>query len=89
MKLIWKSDDGRSLVIRFTKKEIKKVKDVILTDNYFNDNFEFYDVSKPKSIDYLLIQKNNISIDDCIDYLKLCFANDVINSSIKSEKKKK
>lgn len=77
MKLIWKSDDSRSCVIKFTKKEFIIVI-TLLIDDYFISNFEAHDVSKEKSIDYLIIQKNDISIDDCISYLKLRFADDKI-----------
>ena len=87
MKLIWKSDDGKSCVVKFTQKELKTVK-TLLVDNYFDMNFEYHDVSKPKSIDYLFIQKNEISVNDCLDYLKLCFANEVINSTEKPKKSK-
>ena len=87
MKLIWKSDDGKSCVIKFTQKEFEIVI-TLLIDDYFIDNFEAHDVSKSKSIDYLIIQKNNISIDDCVSYLKLRFADDVLDSIEKPKKKK-
>ena len=88
MKLLWKSDDGKSCVVKFTQKEFKIVK-ILVVDNYFNNNFEAHDVSKPKSIDYLFIQKNEVSIDDCLNYLKHRFVSDVIESTTKSKKTKK
>ena len=72
MKLIWKSDDGKSCVIKFTQKEFEIVI-TLLIDDYFMNNFEAHDVSKEKTIDYLIIQSKDVSIDDCVSYLKLCF----------------
>lgn len=87
MKLIWKSDDGKSVVVGFTEQEFQLVIPLLI-DDYFMNNFEAHDVSKTKTIEYLIIQKDRISIDDCLGYLKHCFVTDIIDPKPKPKKKR-
>jgi len=86
MKLVWKSDDEKNYVIRFTKKEIEILEYILRTDDSFNKNYEVSNISKT---DYLFIQKESRTIIECIDYLKHCFVSEVISSVLRLEKIKK
>jgi hypothetical protein len=83
MKIIWKSDDEKSYVIKFNKKELKTLVYVLSTDNFFNSKFEVDNIDDSR---YLFIQKMDINIGNGIDYLKHCFAKELIDSIIKPEK---
>jgi len=86
MKTIWKSDDEKSYVIKFNKKELKTLVYILATDNSFNLNFEVDNIDENR---YLITQKATVNIVNCLDYLKHCFANEIIDSIIRKEKIKK
>ena len=83
MKIIWRSDNHKDYVIKFNKKEIKVIEYIIKIDEFFIKKFEVHNIN---STDYLFVQKNDISIDDCISYLKHCFAKDAIDSLLGLDK---
>ncbi|MFW6225618.1 MAG: hypothetical protein ACOC3V_01500 [bacterium] len=84
MKIVWASDDKLNYIIRFNKKEINVIGDVISNDKSLNNNFEITDIDEQK---YLFKQKDNIQLDDCVNFLKLRFAKDIMEDIVKKKGK--
>ena len=87
MKILRKSDDKISFVIRFNKNELQVVDFIIKNDKDFNDNFDISVTSIPN--EYSIIQKAIFNSEDCIHYFNHCFASDVIDGLLRTEKIKK
>ena len=75
MRIVWSSDDNLNHVIRFNKKEIKIIDNIINSDKLLNEKFDVIDIEDQK---YLFKQKEDIEIEDCVNFLKLRFAKDMI-----------
>ena len=84
MKIIWSSDDKLNYVIKFNKREILVVDEIISSDQLLNDKFEIINIEEQK---YLFKQKDDIEVEDCVNFLKLRFAKDIMEDITKKKGK--
>ena len=85
MKIVTKSEDDKTYFLKISKKEHDVINYVINHDDNFNKKFEVI----TNTLECIIIQKGDVLVDDCIGFLKHCFANDVISQVIREEKIKK
>ena len=87
MKVIRKSDDETTYVIKLNKREQQVIEYVINNDDKFNRNFDVFDT---ESIgEYIIVENSTLPVSYCLEYLNYCFANDMIDLAIRREKIKK
>jgi hypothetical protein len=81
------SSDQPIYVIKLNKREQQVIEYIINNDDIFNENFDVINTEHTR--EYVIIQKSVFTVSDCIKYFNHCFANDMIELSIRSEKIKK
>lgn len=84
MKILRESDDYKTIVVKFNKREQEIVEYRVLNDTIFIMNYNIVDTSI--SNEYIITQKDRFSIADCKSYLNYLFANELIDQMIRVEK---
>ena len=89
MKILTKSDDDKSFLVRFNKKERELFEYQLLDDEYFRRYFDVLDTSTPSDFVITILPETTSKqyvVSDCIDYLNYVFANDMIKQMVRVEK---